>query len=63
LLLYPKCEKVLLFDLRRDPDEMVDLADKPQSKPILKKLFARLLELQAATGDKLDIKSVFGSLL
>jgi len=63
LLLYPKCKKVLLFDLRKDPDEMVDLAAKPQSKPIIKKLFARLLELQAATGDKLDIKSVFGSLL
>jgi len=42
---------------------MVDLADKPQSKPIIKKLFARLLELQASTGDKLDIKGVFGDLL
>jgi arylsulfatase A-like enzyme len=63
LLLYPKCKKVLLFDLRKDPDEMVDLAGKPQSKPIIKKLFARLLKLQAATGDKLDIRSVFGSLL
>ena len=63
LLLYPKIKKVLLFDLKKDPDEMVDLAGKPESKPIMKKLFARLLELQASTGDKLDIKGVFGSLL
>ncbi|MDP6046496.1 MAG: sulfatase-like hydrolase/transferase, partial [Phycisphaerae bacterium] len=63
LLLYPKCRKALLFDLKEDPDEMVDLAGKSESKPIMKRLMAKLLELQGATGDKMDLKGVFGDLM
>ncbi|MGB2824826.1 MAG: sulfatase-like hydrolase/transferase [Phycisphaerae bacterium] len=62
LLLYPACEKVLLFDLKNDPDEMKDLADSGESKPIIKRLFARLLELQKETGDTLDLKAVYPGL-
>ncbi len=40
-----------------------DLADKLESKPILKKLFAKLLELQKQTGDELDLKGVFPGML
>ncbi len=32
-------------------------------KPIIKRLFARLLKLQVETGDELDLKSVYASLL
>ena len=56
LLLYPAYSKMRLYNLREDPLEMKDLADKPESKPVIKKLLARLLELQKETGDTLDLK-------
>ncbi len=62
LILYPKIAKTRLFNLVDDPKEMVDLADKPESKPIMKKLFARLLKLQTEMGDELDLKSVYPAL-
>ena len=34
-----------------------DLADRAESKPIIRKLLARLLDLQKATGDTLDLKA------
>ena len=63
LILYPKAKKARLFNLARDPDEMKDLAEEPDSKPLMKKLFARLLELQRETGDTLDLKGPFAELV
>jgi len=62
LLLYPKIGKALLFNLKDDPLEMKDLAANPKHKPLMRKLFARLLELQKETGDTLDLKSVYADL-
>lgn len=62
LLLYPACKKVLLFDLAKDPTEVKNLADEPAHKATVRKLFAKLLELQKETGDKLDLKSVYPAL-
>jgi len=62
LLLYPKIAKARLYHVQEDPYEMNDLADDPQYKPLIKKLFARLLELQEETGDQLDLKGVFPEL-
>ena len=42
---------------------MNDLADDPASGPLKKRLFARLLELQVETGDRLDLKGVYPELL
>ena len=39
LILYPKIKKALLFDLKSDPEEMNDLAGKPESKKRMKTLF------------------------
>ena len=39
------------------------LSEKPESKPIIRKLMAKLLKLQRSTGDKVNIKEVFGHLL
>ena len=61
LLLYPALKKVLLFDLKNDPDEMKDLAGSPEHKPTVKRLFAKLLELQKETGDPLDLRAVYPS--
>lgn len=62
LVLYPKIQKALLFDLGADPEEMNDLADKPASQDRMAKLFATLLRLQEENGDKLDLASVYPGL-
>ena len=63
LLLYPKIQKVLLFNVKKDPWEIHDLAGEPGNKPLIKSLFARLLELQKETGDTLELKEVYRKLL
>ena len=62
LLLYPKIQKALLFNLREDPLEMHDLADAPGSQAIMKRLFATLRRLQKETGDSLDLAQAFPGL-
>jgi choline-sulfatase len=62
LLLYPKIKKALLFDLQKDPHEMNNLAGSAQHERTVKRLFARLLELQQETGDTLDLKSAYPDL-
>jgi len=62
LLLYPKISKVRLYHVAEDPDEMNDLAGDPRQRPLMKELFARLLELQKETGDELDLKSAYDEL-
>ena len=59
LILYPRVPVARLYHLADDPEEMTDLADQASSKPIMKKLFARLLDLQVEMGDTLDLKSVY----
>jgi arylsulfatase A-like enzyme len=62
LILYPRAGKVLLFDLKNDPREMVDMSEKPEAQQIIRKLYARLLELQKETGDSLDLSEAFDQL-
>ena len=59
LLLYPNCKKVLLFNLKEDPLEMTDLAERPEHKMRIRKLMARLTGLQKETGDTLDLKQFY----
>ncbi|MFH1920913.1 MAG: sulfatase-like hydrolase/transferase [Planctomycetota bacterium] len=62
LILYPKIGRARLYHLRDDPNEMNDLADDPGSRPVMKRLLARLIELQKETGDELDLKASFPDL-
>lgn len=62
LILYPAIKKVLLFNLQSDPEEMYDLATKPEQKQRIQRLFTELLELQSQTGDTLDLRSLFPTL-
>ena len=62
LILYPTIAKARLYNLKKDPQEMNDLAGDEKHKATVKKLFAKLLELQKQTGDTLDIKSVYSEL-
>ena len=59
LILYPAAAKARLYNLANDPQEMNDLAGKPESKPIVRRLFARLLELQKEMDDEVDLKGAF----
>jgi len=63
LLIYPKIEKVLLFDLKNDPNEMNDLANRPQYAEKVKTLFADLLELQKTMDDKLSLQEIYEKIM
>ena len=63
LILYPAIKKALLFDLHKDPLEMHDLSSNPEYRPLIKKLFHKLLQLQKHTGDKLDLTKIYPNLI
>ncbi|MDO6738978.1 sulfatase-like hydrolase/transferase [Wenyingzhuangia sp. 2_MG-2023] len=62
LLVYPEIKKVLLFDLNNDPEEMHDIATKPEQKERVQKLFKDLLQLQKDMNDPLDISAIYQQL-
>ena len=53
LIIYPRIEKHLLFDLERDPFEENDLAGQPEYADKIEHLKKKLKQLQAVTGDPL----------
>ena len=62
LIVYPAAAKVRLYNLVDDPQEMNDLAERDESKRIIRELFARLLELQKEMDDELELKIAFPEL-
>lgn len=62
LLLFPKAEKALLFDLKDDPEEINDISEKPGSRRIMKRLFHELLDLQKESGDTFELKPIYPEL-
>ena len=62
LLLFPKAEKALLFDLKDDPEEINDISEKPGSRQIMKRLFHELLDLQKESGDTFELKPIYPEL-
>ncbi len=63
LLVYPKIEKVLLFDLENDPNEMNDLAGNPEHSDTVKTLFKELLELQKTMDDTLSLDKIYEDIM
>jgi arylsulfatase A-like enzyme len=59
LIVYPRSQKVLLFDLENDPLELNDLSSDPANSKKLKTLFKELIQLQGTMGDELDLKSIY----
>jgi len=51
----PRVNKVLLFDLENDPNEVYDLSDDPEQADRVKNLFADLTELQEEMEDPLKL--------
>lgn len=62
LLVYPKINKVLLFDLLKDPEETQNLAQDSKHKMRIKELFDTLLELQKEMEDPLDLTYLYHTL-
>ena len=58
LIVYPKLNKMLLFNMKNDPKEMNDLAAQPEYRNKVIKMFEELLELQKQMNDPLDISAV-----
>ena len=62
LIAYPKAKVLRLYHLAEDPQEMTDLAAKPEHATLKKDMYARLVKLSADLGDQVDLKTVFGDL-
>ncbi len=63
LIAYPEAEALLLYNLKEDPEELIDRSNDPNCSEIKKELFRQLLELQSELNDPLDISGVYKSLL
>ncbi|MDY7393987.1 sulfatase-like hydrolase/transferase [Aureibaculum sp. 2210JD6-5] len=62
LIVYPKSEKILLYNLKDDPQELKDIASISENKEKIKNLFSELMQLQQTMGDKLDLTSIYNSI-
>ncbi|WP_164102326.1 sulfatase-like hydrolase/transferase [Candidatus Laterigemmans baculatus] len=58
LIVYPKAERVRLYDLQDDPQELRDLAEQESSKPLIQTLYRQLKALQKELGDDLELDFV-----
>jgi choline-sulfatase len=57
MILYPKINRVRLYDLKNDPYEMNDLSGNKKFKNKILELFKEFEKLQVKTGDPLDISA------
>ncbi|WP_063850612.1 sulfatase-like hydrolase/transferase [Flammeovirga sp. SJP92] len=55
LMIYPIINKVRLYDMKKDPNEMNDLAHQKKYRKIADKLFMKFKELQKELHDPLDV--------
>ena len=59
MIVYPKIEKVLLFDMTNDPEEMNDLSENLDYKAKIDQLFLDLMKLQKDMEDTLDLSKIY----
>lgn len=59
LIVYPRVNKVRLFDMKKDPLEMHDLAGQKKYYSIIKNLFAKMQTLQKEIKDPLNLQPYF----
>jgi choline-sulfatase len=57
LIFYPQARRLRLYHVARDPDEMIDLAASAEYRPVIRRLWQRLLVLQSETGDPLELEA------
>jgi choline-sulfatase len=59
LIVYPKAKAFRLYHLADDPQEMHDLAGKPEHEVKRQQLFETLLTLATSMNDPLDLRAAF----
>lgn len=57
LIVYPSANKIILFDLAKDPDEKQDVSADPAYRSIAAEMKERLLRQQKDLGDTLDLSA------
>ncbi|SIR31903.1 sulfatase-like hydrolase/transferase [Maribacter ulvicola] len=62
LIVYPKIDKILMFNMKEDPMEIFDLAKDPKNIKKVKGLFSDLMSLQKKMNDPLDLNRLYNSL-
>jgi len=62
LIVYPRIEKTLLFDLANDPHEINDLSEQTKYNAKVKSLFTELIALQEHYEDPLDLSNMYNAL-
>lgn len=62
LIVYPKINKLLLFDMKNDPEEIDNLADDPNQKEKVQALFKDLIHLQKEMEDELSLEEMYEQL-
>ena len=62
LIVYPKINKLLLFDMKNDPEEIDNLAEDPMQKDKVKSLFKDLIQLQKEMEDELSLEEMYEQL-
>ncbi|MEM6699632.1 MAG: sulfatase-like hydrolase/transferase [Bacteroidota bacterium] len=62
LIIYPKIDKILLFDLANDPEEMNDLSEDAAHQERVASLFRDLMEMQEEKGDGLELGDLYEQL-
>jgi arylsulfatase A-like enzyme len=55
LIVYPNAQKILLFDMEADPDEITNLSSDEDQKARVKTMFAELQALQKEKEDPLEL--------
>jgi len=64
MIVYPSINVVRLYDMQKDPLEMVDLAEnKEANKALLNQLFQDYQILQNTMGDPVDITDAFNNFM
>ena len=63
LILYPRVPVTLLFNVKKDPLEMKNLAANPEHQERMKKMYARFIELQQEVGDEQNFSDIYKDLL
>jgi len=62
MIVYPKANKIRIFNVLEDPDEINDLASNPEFEVIKKELAERLKKQQQLMNDPLDLHPFFPDL-
>ncbi len=58
LIMYPKAQKMRLYNTVKDPEEMNDLVEDPKFNAVLSGLKADFIELQKDMADNLDVDAI-----